>query len=192
MTASPFKRGDNLITQFVGGETARETFPILAKLGKQGTGTLLAYSVEVHEQDGEATHETDQHQIPSHKIHIAEIVRSIDAAAEFEAQNRVNGLPASKTWTAVKLTALLPDAESIERLSTYLCKTQASSSIRSIPFPHSPTSKDLAVLSERTPPAPLTVEDIESIKELYGDLKSICIKAKQQDVTLVFDAEHTW
>lgn len=168
----------------------RETFPILEKLRSQGTGTLLAYSVEV--QDGDAQQLPNGHSIPPHKVHIAEIVRSIDVAAEFEAQNLANGLAPSKTWAAIKLTALVPDAGSIERLSTYLCQTQTLSLARSIPFPHSPTSKDLAVLSAHSSPTPLTLEDVEAIKELYGDLQSICIKARGQGVTLVFDAEHTW
>ncbi|KAF8320012.1 FAD-linked oxidoreductase [Clavulina sp. PMI_390] len=177
---------------FVGGESAAETFPILDKLRRQGTGTLLAYSVEVHEEGGEAQHGShDSQPIPPHKQHMAEVVRSIDAAAQFEEQNLTRGFAPSKTWTAVKLTALLPDAGSIERLSMYICETQ-SAAAKAVPFPHTPSSKDLVALSMKTPPTPLTTEDIADIKEMYGDLRSICILAKQKNVTLIFDAEHSW
>lgn len=124
---------------------------------------------------------------------MAEIVRSIDASAEFEAQNLANGFSPSKTWTAIKLTALLPDAGSIERFSTWICRNNNQAPAGRIAFPHSPTSGDLAPLLEvRTDTAPMTAEDVVAVKELYGDLRSVCIKAKQNGVTLIFDAEHSW
>lgn len=148
----------------------------------------MAYSVEVREQDGEAV----GGHIPVHKVHIGEIKRSIDAAAEFEAHNVTAGLSPGKTWTAIKLTALLPDAGSIERYSRYMSNTRTEMCLRDIPFPYSPQTEDLDVLSARSPPAPMTQEDLESIKDLYGELRSLCSRACDKDVTLVFDAEHTW
>jgi proline dehydrogenase len=148
----------------------------------------LAYSVEVREQDGDAV----GGDIPAHNVRIGEIMRSIDAAAEFEAHNVTAGLPPGKTWTAVKLTALLPDAGTIERYSRYISNTRTNKFLRDIPFPYSPRPKDLHVLSARSPPAPMTQEDLESIKNLYRELRALCSRARDKGVTLVFDAEHSW
>jgi len=144
--------------------------------------------VEVREQDGEAI----GGHIPAHKIHIEEIMRSIDAAAEFEAHNVTIGASPSKTWAAVKLTALLPDAGSIERYSRYISSTRAHKSPGGVPFPYSPQSKDLRVLATGAAPAPLTQEDLESVKDLYKELRTLCSRARDKGVTLVFDAEHSW
>lgn len=149
----------------------------------------MVYSVEEREQDGEGGGGGGP---PAHKVHIEEVMRLIDAAAEFEARNAAVGLLPGKTWAAVKLTALLPDAGSVERYSRYISNTRAIEFLENIPFPYSPQPKDLHILSARSAPAPLTQEDLESIRDLYRELQAVCSRARDKGVTLVFDAEHSW
>lgn len=171
-------------------------------LRSKGIGTLLVYSAEVHEEDGVSS----TSHIPPYKENIAEVARVIEAAAEFERTSREQGNARGKTWCAIKLTALLPDAESIERLSTYLAPRESDSTDRwawlrghtkatRVPYPHTPECDEFdGLLAERKvdPASPLTQEDIESIRELYDNLRGLCRTAKEKGVTVVFDSEHTW
>lgn len=181
----------------------------MAHLRSKGTGTLLVYSAEVHEQDG-----VSSSHIPPYKENIIEVTRVIDAAAEFEGSMRhvedAKGGGKGKTWCAVKLTALLPDAESIERLSRYLAMKEEKQTSKGwgltrlfggfkssrVPYPHTPTLNGLESIIDASSKAdllsPLTHEDIDSIRELHENLRGLCIRAKEKGVTVVFDSEHTW
>jgi len=102
------------------------------------------------------------------------------------------GVSPGKTWAAVKLTALLPDAGSIERYSRYISSTRTHKSAGGVPFPYSPQSKDFRVLASGAAPPPLTQEDLEFLQCLYKELRTLCSRARDKGVTLVFDAEHSW
>lgn len=87
------------MTQFVGGETALETFPLLEHLRSENRGALLGYSVEA---EGDAS---SSEKAQACDYHVEEVARSVDAAAQFESQQVAKGLPRGKTWVAVKLVS---------------------------------------------------------------------------------------
>lgn len=153
---------------------------------------LLAYSVEVKEVAAAKGINTTQE--PPYKQHVSELRRCIDAAADFETQNSAHGFPRGKIWSAVKMSALVPEADTLERFSTYLCATRPDTHIKDVPSPHSPHAKDLSLLGVNASsiPEPLTHKDVESIKALYEDLRALCFKAQEKGIPLIFDAEHTW
>ncbi|KAH0838757.1 FAD-linked oxidoreductase-like protein [Lanmaoa asiatica] len=191
---------DSPLSQFVGGETARAAFPLLSTLRKQNKGALFAYSVEVdaHEAAG-ATHHSSEgpssgklNEQPVHKRIIAEMIRSIDVAADFEDEFGTQEVAGRRTWVAVKLTALLPNVDALRNLSLHLTRTRPASS-PPVPYPGTPESSDLAVLLTRTPEgSPLTTQDVEDLKELYHDLNRICTRAKDRSIRIILDAEHSW
>lgn len=101
------------LLQFVGGETARAAFPLLSTLRSQNRGALFAYSVEVDEHEAAgATHQTHSNEGPSsgkaneqpiHKRIVAEMIRSIDVAADFEDELGAQEVAGRRTWVAIKL-----------------------------------------------------------------------------------------
>ena len=102
--------------QFVGGETARAAFPLLSVLRSQNKGALFAYSVEVdqHQAAGAAQHGTSTgsssgkpNEEPVHKRIVAEMLRSIDVAADFEDEFGTRGMAGRRTWVAIKLASYI-------------------------------------------------------------------------------------
>ncbi|KAG9310351.1 FAD-linked oxidoreductase-like protein [Chiua virens] len=185
---------------FVGGETARAAFPLLATFRSQNKGALFAYSVEVDEHEAAgATSRTDEgpssgktHGQPVHKRIVDEMIRSIDVAADFEDQFGTLQVAGRRTWVAVKLSALLPNADALRNLSLYLTRARPTLS-PPVPFPGTPESSDLTVLDRRIPEgSPLTAQDVEDLRELHHDLNRICAHAKNRSVRVVLDAEHSW
>ncbi|KAF8642866.1 hypothetical protein AX16_009372 [Volvariella volvacea WC 439] len=185
--------------QFVGGDTAAETVPLLRILRAQNKGALFAYSVEVDEDEasGSGSGSTNPH-----KRIIEEMIRCIDVAAEFEDNNTRNGVGAGaggqgrseggarKTWVALKLTALLPDAHALINLSKHILASRLGPAI---PFPGNPESSDLDILSEEGAISKyLSKEEIASLKELKGDLERVCSRAKERGVKIIVDAEYSW
>lgn len=141
------------------------------------------------------------------------MLRCIDIAADFE-----DALPAGagaggrKTWVAIKMvrpslravrtflglalthafqTALLPDAQSLINLSSYLVHSRPTLPTP-IAFPDVPRFSDLDVLSRPTPPSgsKLTPEDLVALSELYSDLTRVCERAAQRGVKIIIDAEY--
>ncbi|KAG8714813.1 hypothetical protein FRC11_007044 [Ceratobasidium sp. 423] len=166
--------------QFVGGDTCDDTLPLIASLRKQNKGTLLAYSVEVDETRGGRA---DQW-----KKNVEEMVASVEFAGNFE--DTQNG--SRKTWVAIKLSALVPSADSLKRMSKFLLKSRPQDDV---PFPGTPGSFDMVVFRGAKDPlieGGLTEEDIASLRTLYEDLRTICNRAKERGIRLIFDAEHTW
>ncbi|KAF9507110.1 hypothetical protein BS47DRAFT_1373974 [Hydnum rufescens UP504] len=176
----------SFFAQFVGGETVNDTIPILSQLRDEGKGVLLAYSVEVN--DARIPASTDD---IAHRRNLLEISRSIESAGDFEDGRISKGSSKGKTWVAVKLTALLPSAESLRRFSTYLCQTRPKERL-ALPYPYTPHADDMAVLSLETVPSPLTQDDVIAIKTLYEELRGICSRARERKVAVVIDAEHSW
>ncbi|KAF8337661.1 FAD-linked oxidoreductase [Amanita rubescens] len=158
--------------QFVGGDTARDTIPVLRTLRAENKGALLVYSGN-----------------PSHKRFVEEMIKTIDTAADFEDSLGNRGGFNRRTCVALKLSALLPDAHALIKLSAHILKARSS---QAVPFPGSPTASDLAILHAPSQGVNLTQKDIESLRELHADLESICSRAKERDVKVVIDAEYSW
>ncbi|KII86316.1 hypothetical protein PLICRDRAFT_114749 [Plicaturopsis crispa FD-325 SS-3] len=180
--------------QFVGGETAAACTPLLARMRQEGVGALFAYSVEVGEPRGvEDTSLSGEGQMPAYKRAVEEMIRSIDVAGDFE-----DGLPGSvegggtgrRTWVAVKMTALLPSAASLARLSAWIVQQRTLE----LPFPGTPSAHDLDVFYPTTGArdAPLTPADIIALRALHADLVRICETAERRGVRIIVDAEYTW
>ncbi|EJD04539.1 FAD-linked oxidoreductase [Fomitiporia mediterranea MF3/22] len=191
-------------SQFVGGDTALETVPLLERLRAENKGALFGYSVEVDEDEaaGKAKahgHESVQLQ-PVHKRIIEEIIRCIDVAADFEDQreryrNNVTSLTGRRTWVAVKLTALLPDAQALINFSKHLVDTRPPPA-RPVCFPGSPRPTDFLVFDldplDLPETNPLTRENLDDLRELKSDLFRVCERAKARGVKIIIDAEHSW
>ncbi|TFK28355.1 FAD-linked oxidoreductase [Coprinopsis marcescibilis] len=177
--------------QFVGGETAGETVPLLRALRAANKGALFAYSVEVDEKaalssTGNSTSPgAASHGDPLHKRCVNEIISCIDVAADFEdsmrgakvltpyrnwqlsyldqgdlASQEEAGRPTGRrTWVAIKVTALLPDAQALIRLSKCITdqrewmkvhgngsSVSLNTGVERVPFPGSPFATDLDVV----------------------------------------------
>ncbi|KAG9097237.1 hypothetical protein FS749_006756 [Ceratobasidium sp. UAMH 11750] len=157
--------------------------PLIAELRRQNKGTLLAYSVEVNEKDStsEAAH---------WKRNVDEMRASVDFAGDFEDARGQKG--SRKTWVAIKLSALVPAADSLKRMSAFLLKERPRDDV---PYPGTPGSFDLVVFEGSKDvllKGGLTEEDITSLRTLYGDLRRVCRRARERGIRLIFDAEHTW
>ncbi len=192
---------------FVGGETVQSTLPIIAQMRGRNIGTLLAYSVEVDEQE----HRNAPPALPDaneqfHGYKLDEMIRSIDEAADFEdhlptPQSHLVGPSTGTgrcTWVAVKLvglvpdpapntlmvldkTALLPSADSLERFSDYLLKTRGANADGT----HS--AIDSLDLAEGRG---LGAEDIIALRGLRDGLIRLCDRALARNVRVILDAEH--
>ncbi|KAJ6614938.1 FAD-linked oxidoreductase-like protein [Mycena sp. CBHHK59/15] len=177
--------------QFVGGDTAAETLPLLQSLRAANTGTLFAYSVEVDEAEAMAA-SSGSSKKSSRKVIVEEMVRCIDVAADFE-----DGLgekqTGRRTWVAVKITALLPDASALIRLSSHILSTRPPTSSPHVVFPGNPTSSDLDVLySPNAPKGKLSDDDLKMLRDLHADLEMICTRAEARGVRIIIDAEYSW
>ncbi|KAL0573845.1 hypothetical protein V5O48_008109 [Marasmius crinis-equi] len=177
--------------QFVGGDTALQTVPLLHTLRASNKGALFAYSIEVDEREATATSSTKKISEPIHKRIVNEMIRCIDVAADFEDEVLRGAQTGRRTWVAVKMTALLPEAQSLINLSKYLTDTRSP---LPVPFPGCPRSTDLDVLEERDVGhrGPLTDNDISALRELYSDLRRICTRAQERGVKIILDAEYSW
>ncbi|EIN13286.1 FAD-linked oxidoreductase [Punctularia strigosozonata HHB-11173 SS5] len=181
-------------SQFVGADTAQECIPLLKELRAENKGCLFAYSVEVDEAEaaGVQVSHTNEHEKPPHKQAVEEMINCINVAADFE-----DGLGTERTgrrtWVAVKLTALLPDAQTLVNFSSYLVNSRPRTK-SPIAFPGYPVPTDLDILASPSPPAktPLTTQDIVALKELYDDMFRICSRAQERGVKVIIDAEYTW
>ncbi|KAF7321571.1 Proline dehydrogenase [Mycena kentingensis (nom. inval.)] len=175
---------------FVGGDSAAETLPVLRTLRENNTGTLFAYSIEVDEAEAMASASSGSTQNSPHKAIVKEMLNCIDVAADFEA-NLGARKAGKRTWVAVKMTALLPDASALIRLSSHIIATRAPTALPLVVFPGNPVASDLAVLSSKGN-ALLTSSDIAMLRELHKDLEAICARASSRGVRIIIDAEYSW
>ncbi|KAI0757554.1 FAD-linked oxidoreductase-like protein [Daedaleopsis nitida] len=177
--------------QFVGGDTAEDALPLIEGLREERTGCLFAYSVEVDEAaatGGSRSAVTSAHSI--HKQIVAETIHCIDVAADYEDKHTA-GYAGRRTWVAIKLSAMVPNAETLRRFSQYLVATRPQIE-PPIAFPGCPLPTDLDVLSSSSVSGPLTTVDIAVLRELREDLIAICTRAQERGVRLIFDAEYSW
>ncbi|KAI0917811.1 hypothetical protein AcV5_003960 [Taiwanofungus camphoratus] len=183
--------------QFVGGDTAEDALPLLGQLRAQNKGCLFAYSVEVDEDEaaGKSKGATHAGKQSAHKQIIAETLHCIDVAADFEDRYAAGGKQAGgrKTWVAIKLTAMVPDAGVLARLAQHLVSVRPPAS-PPVAFPGRPLPSDLDVLASEpgTLPGQLTTEDVGALRELRADLREICARAQERGVRVIVDAEHSW
>ena len=116
--------------QFVGGESALETVPVLERLRAQNMGAVLNFSAEVDEEKDKVKSKSKNSSSNSrsrvNKEIMDEIIRCIDAAGDFEDARQAKGGKATakemymedrKTWVAIKLVCL-PFFTSIVSLSS--------------------------------------------------------------------------
>jgi proline dehydrogenase len=93
--------------QFVGADTAQECIPLLRKLRAERKGALLVYSAEA-EADGRAVAAQGNGEATMpHKRAVAEVLRAIDAAADFEDALGAGADSPRQTWVAVKIVRAL-------------------------------------------------------------------------------------
>ncbi|KXN86159.1 Proline dehydrogenase 1, mitochondrial [Leucoagaricus sp. SymC.cos] len=177
---------------FCGGDTAEDTLPLLRAFRRANKGALLAYSVEVDpasatSHSGAGTVSEDS--LP-HKLIIKEMIHSIDVAAQHEDSLDDGG---RRTWVAVKLTALVPNAQALINLSNHILQSRIREP-DSVPFPGCPRSTDLdaAIRPGNSNGTHLTKEDITDLRELYKDLYHVCEHARQRGVKVIIDAEWSW
>ncbi|KAF9042154.1 FAD-linked oxidoreductase-like protein [Panaeolus papilionaceus] len=179
--------------QFVGSDTAAECLPLLKNLRETNRGVLFAYSVEVDEN--EATGTSDG----AHKRIVDEMIRCIEVAADFEQQQVGHASKArgGRTWVAVKMTALLPNADTLIAWSSQIVASRREPGTLSIdnkvPFPGSARTEDMeSVLDPLSHPSKLTPEQTQDLRELYADLTRICQRAQEKGVKVIIDAEYSW
>jgi proline dehydrogenase len=148
---------------------------------------LFAYSVEVDEAEATSS-STKLKENPPHKRIVDEMIRCIDVAADFEDSiaGKVHG--GRRTWVAVKITALLPDAHALIRLSEHVLGTRPRLHLP-IAFPGCPHPSDLDIL-DGAPTGTIGPQDIEAVRELYEDLVRICTRAQERGVKIIIDAEY--
>ncbi|KAI5825600.1 FAD-linked oxidoreductase [Schizophyllum commune Tattone D] len=188
--------------QFVGGDTAEACVPLLRRLRARNTGALFAYSVEVDE--GTAMGAGHDPANSPHARIVDEMVHAVDVAADFEDELAPPGTPptARKTWVAVKLTALLPDAHALWNLSAHILEARKGyrdppgrPRLADVEFPGAPHDNDLDVVLKtkgESIPAPLTQADAAALAQLYSDLCRICTRARERGVRIIIDAEYSW
>ncbi|KAF8341744.1 FAD-linked oxidoreductase [Amanita rubescens] len=192
--------------KFVAGKTARDTIPVLRALRTENKGALLVYTlVEVGRLEPDAFGQGNA----SHKRSVDEMIKTVDTAADFEDSLDNRGNLNRRTWIALKLSALIPDARALIKLSAHIVKARLSQGAQIVPFPGSPAPSDLAVLDSTHTPVifsscddqmpsaseqsmNLTQKDVESLRKLHADLEEICTRAKGRDVKVVIDAEYSW
>ncbi|KAG1772231.1 FAD-linked oxidoreductase [Suillus placidus] len=174
--------------QFVGAETADGALPLLAFLRAENKGVLFNYAVEVDEKEVAGQASVERQRV--HKRIVKEMIRSIDVSADYEdGRDLLQGghTGRRRTCIAVKLstiliiaqTALLPNAQSLINLSTYLTHTRAQLE-PPVLFPGAPSPSDLSALHSSIPTGALTESDIHDLRELYNDLMQICTRAEER------------
>ena len=134
--------------------------------------------------------------IPTHKRILDEMLHCIDVVADFE-EGLISELPSvrgKRTWVAIKMTALLPDAQALVALSSSIVQSRKDprtpANHAAIPFPGSPRIEDLDVILK--PPShstALTPAQISSVRELYDNMVRICTRAQERGIKIIIDSE---
>ena len=171
-------------------------------------GVLVAYSVEVDEKQamgGSGTHNNSDNNAhlnvsttPPHKRIVDEMLHSIDVAADLEEEfmSKSPSVKGKRTWVAIKMTALLPDARALLALSSFIVQSRKDHrtppKYAAIPFPGSARKEDLDVILKTPSNGHLTSEQVSGIRELYDDLVRICTHARERGIKIIVDAEYRY
>ncbi|KAI0358839.1 FAD-linked oxidoreductase [Trametes cingulata] len=152
--------------QFVGGESAEDALPLIEALRAQNTGCLFAYSVEVDEAEASGHAKEKEHGMSGLAVHkqvVQETLHCIDVAAGFEDRHAKSTM-GRRTWVAIKLSAMVPDAEILRRFSKYLVDHRPPMN-PPVAFPGCPLPTDLDVLSAPARAGEqLTEADIQALR----------------------------
>ena len=188
--------------QFVGGDTVTEALPLIRSLRSTNKGVLLAYSVEVDEKkatgdphtDGTHNSQLNVGTTPPHKRIVDETLHCIDAAADLEEElkSKSSSVKGKRTWVAVKMTALLPDASALLALSSFIVESRKDHAAIHVPFPGSPRIEDLDVILKTPSMGQLTPAQVLGVRELYNDLVRICTHARERGIKIIVDAEYRY
>ncbi|KAL5535007.1 PUT1_2 [Sanghuangporus sanghuang] len=188
--------------QFVGGETAQDMLRVLERMRTENKGAIIHFSAEVDEHASSASADSSSKKLVNTEV-IKEFTKCIDTAGDFEDSWRAKmgkgetgaELGGRKTFVAMKLTALIPNANTLLNFSKHLTRTRSKSS-PNVPFPGAPRPTDLDILSvdpfDLPPTCPLTKEDLESLNALKEELFKLCRRAKERGVSVCIDAEYSW
>lgn len=126
-----------------------------------------------------------------------ETLHCIDVAADLEDElkSKSSSVKGKRTWVAVKMTALLPDASALLALSSFIVesrKDHRTSAAIHVPFPGSPRIDDLDVILKTPTIGHLTPAQVSGVRELYDDLVRICTHARERGVKIIVDAEYRY
>jgi proline dehydrogenase len=142
--------------------------------------------------------------IPPYKRIADELLHSIDVVADFEegVMTETTDSPPVKwrrTWVAIKMTALVPDARAILTLSLSIVESRKDlrtpAKYAVVSFPGSPRIENVDVTlkpSSTDRPTALTHAEISSVWELYDNLVNICTRAQERGIKIVIDAEYRY
>jgi proline dehydrogenase len=187
--------------QFVGGDTVTDALPLLRSLRSTNRGILLAYSAEVDEKEAtgasrtDGTHSSHLNVSTTHKRIVDETLHCIDIAADLEEElkSKSPSIKGKRTWVAVKMTAMLPDASALLALSSFIVESRKDHRTpAAIPFPGSPRIEDLDVILKTPSIGHLTPAQVSGIRELYDDLVRICTHARERGIKIIVDAEYRY
>lgn len=185
--------------QFVGGDSITETLSLIRSLRSANKGVLVAYSVEVDENQATGGSSKNVSTTPPHKRIVDEMLHSIDVAADLEEEfmSKSPSVRGKRTWVAIKMTALLPDAGALLALSSLIVESRKDHrtpvKYAAVPFPGSARKEDLDVIL-KTPPSigHLTPAEVSGVRELYDDLVRICTRARERGIKIIIDAEYRY
>ena len=129
-----------------------------------------------------------------------ETLHCIDVAAGLEEELKSNPpfVEGSKrTWVAIKMTAMLPDASALLALSSFIVESRkdhhrTSAEYAAIPFPGSARKEDLDVIWKTPSIGHLTPAQVSGVRELYDDLVRICNHARERGIKIIVDAEYRY
>lgn len=132
---------------------------------------------------------------PPHKRIVEETLHCIDVAADLEEELKSKSpslkLEGKRTWVAIKLTAMLPDASALLALSSSIVKSSRKDRVV-IPFPGSPRIEDLDIILKTPSIGHLTPAQVSGVRELYDDLVRICTHARERGIKIIVDAEYRY
>lgn len=142
--------------------------------------------------------------IPPYKRIVDEMLHCIDVAADFEEglvfkPSDSLSVKGRRTWVAIKMTALLPDAHALIALSSSIVASRkdprtAAKEEAAIPFPGSARIEDLDIIL-KTPSnghSTLTPAQISGVRELYNNLVRICTRAQERGIKIIVDSEYRY
>ncbi|KAL1408792.1 proline dehydrogenase [Vanrija albida] len=194
--------------QFVAGEDAPECISVINQMQANGVGGVLNYSAEAELGDGKAAahREAEAH-------NLVEVNAAIDALGEYERHLAATGGTPGASSFAVKVSGLV-DPTVLERASTTLVRTRPLTSklpdatlSDAVPFPGVPQPSDALVMEPSGKAIPVaegaaqplgllasdqgvSEADIVVLKDLWNKLYDMSVRARDNGVKLMIDAEH--
>ncbi|OQE40323.1 hypothetical protein PENCOP_c006G03381 [Penicillium coprophilum] len=170
--------------QFLGGETTSECVPKIETLRNEEIGTLLGYNIEA-ELDGSSKKtqlilEQTQHVFSS-------IEEQGKLARKFWPDTTATGGD-NRCWVRIKITGLLPTPSALYHGSKAILSTREKKGLdQDVPYPGLPHDGDWEAAVKG-----VTDADRKELLGLRAVLENIAMKARENNVRIVIDAEQTW